>query len=82
VKNDFITDDLKITSNGQEIEYRDSLDLPFGKVHRINITDIDCEARKFSSSVFYPIEGAIIQGDVAKINSAWVASVTHVGEKN
>ena len=82
VKNDFITADLKITSNGQEIQYRESLDLPEGKVHRIKITNIDCENREFSYSVFYPIEGAIIQGDVSKINSEWVASVTHVGEKD
>ena len=82
VTNKFITPDLQISSNNQKIIFKDSLVLPYGRVHKISIDSINCNKKSFFYSVFYPIEAAIIQGKVTKNDSVWIATVTHVGEKN
>ncbi|MBQ4913522.1 hypothetical protein J8L85_03680 [Maribacter sp. MMG018] len=80
VKNEFVTSDLIIYSNGLKVQFVDSLELPEGSQHRITIGDIDCSGSKISYSVYYPIEGAIISGKVYKNHKEWVATETTWGE--
>ena len=81
-KNEFITGDLNIKSNGLPVILKDSLDLPYGSVHRLRIIFMDCENQKFSYSIFYPIEGAIITGTIKKTDTLWLVSDTNWGIKD
>lgn len=82
VKNEFVTPNLDITSNGRKVVFCDSLTLPDGREHRITIRQLDCKSKSLSYSVFYPVEGVIISGIVNKVNDSWVASETTWGEKD
>ncbi|TKD65911.1 hypothetical protein [Flavobacterium sp. ASW18X] len=82
VKSEFISTDLELFSNGQKVEYVDSLNLPNGRQHRIKLLEMDCEKNIIKYSIFYPIEGAIISGSVKKKENIWVPFNTSWGEKN
>lgn len=81
-KNEFITRDLEIKSNDLAVIFEDSLDLPYGSIHRLRITDMDCENKKFSYSIFYPIEGAVITGTVRKADTSWLIVNSNWGIKD
>jgi hypothetical protein len=80
--NDFVTKDLEIFSNGQKVVITDYNPDPESRTHKITMNSLNCEKELLSYSVFYPIEGAVIEGTVKKISDRWVATVSHVGEKN
>jgi hypothetical protein len=80
IKNDFITSDLRLESNGYNVILVDSSNLGDDLAHRIKFYKIDCNEKKLNYSVFYPIEAASISGEVYKSNSLWLNSVTSVGE--
>lgn len=77
MKTDFITNDLKIISNGQPVEVVDSAT---ELVHRIRIDTSGCEEKLLRFSIFYPVESAHIAGFAKKEENAWGAVVTGVGE--
>ncbi|MFC4220014.1 hypothetical protein ACFOWS_07710 [Flagellimonas marina] len=80
VKNEFITSDLNIFSNGFQVQFVDSLTLPEGKEHQITLGKIDCTGSKISYSIYYPIEGVIISGKILKKDGSWIAIETTWGE--
>ncbi|MFC4220016.1 hypothetical protein [Flagellimonas marina] len=81
-KNDFVTEDLELESNGFPVVFEDSLDLPYGNIHRLRIIDRDCENQKFGYSIFYPIEGAIMTGTVSKSDTTWLITDSNWGIKD
>ncbi|MHA7832518.1 MAG: hypothetical protein ACX93O_15590 [Flagellimonas sp.] len=81
-KNEFVTENLKLKSNGLRVVFEDSLDLPYGNVHRLRIVDKDCKNQKFEYSIFYPIEGAIITGTAIKSDTIWLITNTNWGIKD
>ncbi|MBD1259903.1 hypothetical protein HZY62_04835 [Maribacter polysiphoniae] len=82
VKNEFITPDLRIESNGYAIVFKDSLVLPEGTIHEIRIIDQDCEKKRVSYSIFYPIEGAVLTGTIIKSDTLWLVQDTNWGIKD
>lgn len=80
VKNQFVSSDLKIVSNGVQVQFVDSLTHPEGGEHQITIEDIDCSGFKILYSVYYPIEGVIISGKILKKGDSWIAVETTWGE--
>ncbi|MGI9545604.1 MAG: hypothetical protein ACR2MM_00085 [Flavobacteriaceae bacterium] len=76
VKNEFVTPDLNILSNDQRVIFEDSLFIPNGSVHRLRIVKKNCENKKFSYSIFYPIEGAFLFGDIMKSDTLWLIENT------
>jgi hypothetical protein len=82
VKNEFVTTDLFMKNNGYKVQFRDSLILPDGMMHRIRVTNIDCEEKRLQYSVFYPVEGAVITGSIYKLDSIWKVEDTNWGIKN
>ncbi|MDO6602288.1 hypothetical protein [Arenibacter palladensis] len=82
VKNEFVTSDLKIKSNGYQVIFRDSLILPEGTIHRIRMEEEDCKSKKVTYSVFYPVEGAILTGTIVKSDTKWMAENTNWGIKD
>ncbi|MBC8770015.1 hypothetical protein H4O18_18595 [Arenibacter sp. BSSL-BM3] len=82
LENEFITPDLKIESNGYAIVFKDSLNILEGTTHRIRFSDIDCENKRVSYSIFYPIEGAILTGNVVNSDTLWYAEHTNWGIKD
>ncbi|MEZ4968912.1 MAG: hypothetical protein R2814_04485 [Flavobacteriaceae bacterium] len=80
VKNEFVTSDLNIFSNGFQVQFVDSLTLPEGKEHQITLGNIDCFGSKISYFIYYPIEGVIISGKILKKDSSWIAIETTWGE--
>ncbi|MFX0555928.1 hypothetical protein ACOCEA_03980 [Maribacter sp. CXY002] len=77
-----MTPDLFMKSNGHNVQFMDSLILPDGTMHRIPVTNIDCEEKRVQYSVFYPVEGAVITGSIFKLDSIWKAEDTNWGIKN
>lgn len=82
VKNEFVTPNLEIESNGYQVVFKDSLILPDGAIHRIRIVEKDCKKKRVSYSIFYPIEGAVLTGNVFKSDSLWLTSDTNWGVKD
>ena len=80
-KNEFITCDLTIESNGFKVIFIDSLNFDDNLyTHNVNLKDLDCKQKIISYSIYYPIESASINGVVQKTDKLWIASVTSVGE--
>jgi hypothetical protein len=82
VKNEFVTPDLEIESNGYKVVFKDSLILPEGTVHWIRFSDEDCSNKKVSYSIFYPVEGAILNGTVVKLDTLWLVENSNWGIKD
>ncbi len=82
VKNEFITSDLVIFSNGQKVQLVDSLILPIGTQHRVKLIKKDCNRGIVEYSIFYPIEGVVISGSAQKKGDSWTTYETTWGEKD
>jgi PBP1b-binding outer membrane lipoprotein LpoB len=81
-ENAFVTPDLTLFSNGQKVVVTEYDPNPESTTHKITITHMDCAKEALNYSVYYPVEGAFLEGAVEKIQGRWVATVSHVGEKN
>lgn len=61
--------DVIIRSNGTIVYLRDSSYLKFPEVHRIKTLIKDCDNNILSYSIYYPIEGAVLTGEILKNNN-------------
>lgn len=73
----FITEDLKLYSNGHSVRVVDSM---AELVHRIRIDTSRCRDMILGFSIYYPIESASVQGFTKKEQGNWKVTVTGEGE--
>ncbi|MDE3742321.1 hypothetical protein [Maribacter polysaccharolyticus] len=74
VINKFITPDLRIRTNGQDVILRDSSS-KIERTFEFSFPNIDCEKQILGFSVWYEFEHANIVGIVRKLNEKWAIEI-------
>ncbi|MFC4220015.1 hypothetical protein [Flagellimonas marina] len=78
LRNEFLTDALNVTINGQKVVFIDSLKST-ERVFKLTFPKIDCEAKKVSFAIWYEFEHADITGNAINQNNEWNVEVVGHG---